>query len=123
MTERDDPSAPSASPPTPSASPTEPVYYDSTAGVCAACGILEIAKCVSESESEMYTEAAINILKATDKNFCDYSDREDALVLMGSERYPHGEDDMKCVHIPIIYADFFYVEALLKLKGDDFLIW
>lgn len=104
-------------------SPTEPVYYDSTAGVCAACGILEIAKCVSESESEMYTEAAINILKATDKNFCDYSDREDALVLMGSERYPHGEDDMKCVHIPIIYADFFYVEALLKLKGDDFLIW
>jgi unsaturated chondroitin disaccharide hydrolase len=31
--------------------PPEPVYYDSTAGVCAACGILELAKYVSEEES------------------------------------------------------------------------
>ena len=26
--------------------PKSPVLYDSTAGVCAACGILELAKCV-----------------------------------------------------------------------------
>ncbi len=102
-------------------SPKEPLYYDSTAGVCAACGILEIAKYVSSEEAEAYTKAAINILKATDEHFADYSEDQDALVLMGSEMYPH--DSKKGLHIPIIYGDFFYVEAILKLKGNDFLIW
>lgn len=101
--------------------PTEPVYYDSTAGVCTACGLLEIAKYVSEAEAEMYTEAAINLLKATDEEFCDYSEGEDALVKMGTERYPL--ESMKGVHIPIIYGDFFYAEAMAKLRGDEFLIW
>lgn len=102
--------------------PTEPVYYDSTAGLCTACGLLELAKFVSESEARTYVDAAIKILKATDKTFCNYSNDEDALVGMGTERYP-SEGNMKGVHIPIIYGDFFYVEALLKLKGSDFLIW
>ncbi len=103
--------------------PTEPVYYDSTAGVCAACGMLEIAKYVSEQEAKKYTLEALNILKACDKAFCDYNADTDALVLMGTERYPHRESDRKGVHIPIIYGDFFFVEALLKLKGNSFLIW
>ncbi|MDD6762991.1 MAG: glycoside hydrolase family 88 protein [Clostridiales bacterium] len=101
--------------------PSEPVYYDSTAGVCAACGLLEIAKYVPEDQAKNYTEAAINLLKATDENFCDYDENTDALVLCGTERYPL--ENMNGVHIPIIYGDFFYVEALLKLKGNDFLIW
>ncbi len=103
--------------------PDEPVYYDSTAGVCAACGMLEIAKYSSEEDAKYFTEAAINILKATDKYFANYSLDEDALVLMGSSSYPHTTDGEKYWHIPIIYADFFYVEAMLKLKGSKFLIW
>lgn len=103
--------------------PEAPVYYDSTAGVCAACGILEIAKYVSEEEGEEYTREAIRLLKACDEHFCNYDDKQDALVMMGTERYPHNEKAMKGVHIPIIYGDFFFVEALLKLKGNDFLIW
>ena len=102
-------------------SPKEPVYYDSTAGVCAACGMIELAKYVPDGDK--YMSAAIEILKATDKNFCNYGEDEDALVLMGSERYPNNEEELKVVHIPIIYGDFFFVEALFKLKGNDFLIW
>ena len=103
--------------------PEKPLYYDATAGVCAACGLIEIAKCVEEERGEYYMDAALKILQATDKHFCDYTDDEDALVLMGSERYPHDERGFKGLHIPIIYGDFFFVEALLKLKGVDFLIW
>ncbi|MBR4060188.1 MAG: glycoside hydrolase family 88 protein [Lachnospiraceae bacterium] len=103
--------------------PETPVYYDSTAGVCAACGMLEIAKCVSEEEGKRYTEEAIHILKACDQHFCNYEEDEDALVLMGSERYPSLEEYKRGVHIPIIYGDFFFVEAMLKLKGNDFFIW
>ena len=103
--------------------PENPVYYDSTAGVCAACGMLEIAKYVPEEEGRRYTREAILILKACDTHFCNYTEEEDALVLMGSERYPSEEEWMKGVHIPIIYGDFFFVEALFKLKGNDFFIW
>lgn len=102
--------------------PTEPVYYDSTAGVIAACGLLEIAKYVSEAEAEVFAGAAVNILKATDREFCNYSDSEDSIVQMGTERYPINET-IPGVHIPIIYGDFFFVEAILKLKENDFLIW
>lgn len=101
--------------------PQEPCYYDSTAGVCAACGMLEISKYVTEAESKMYTAEAINILKATDKYFCDYNEVTDSLVLYGTEKYPH--NDSAGLHIPIIYGDFFFVEALLKLKGNKFFVW
>jgi len=104
--------------------PAEPVYYDSTAGVCAACGMLEIAKHTEGAESKKYAEAAVNILKAIDANWCNYEEDQDALVLMGSERYPFTEEEVKTrMHKPIIYGDFFFVEAILKLKGSDFLIW
>lgn len=103
--------------------PEEPLYYDATAGVCAASGIIEIAKCLGGERGEYYMGEAIKILKATDAHFCNYSDDEDALVLMGSNRYPREERFMSGVHEPIIYGDFFFVEALLKLKGNDFLIW
>lgn len=99
--------------------PEEPAYYDSTAGVITACGLIEIAKAVPDGKK--YITAAINILRATDEFFCDYTDENDAVVLMGSEFYPR--DGMFPVHIPIIYGDFFFIEALLKLKGSKFLIW
>lgn len=103
--------------------PESPAYYDSTAGVCAACGMLEIAKYVSEEEGRRYTQEAINILKATDEHFCNYEEDQDALVMMGSEKYPHDESGFRGLHIPIVYGDFFFVEALTKLKGSEFFIW
>ena len=30
---------------------------------------------------------------------------------------------MKTVHIPIVYGDYYYIEAIAKLKGLDFLMW
>lgn len=85
--------------------------------------MLEIAKYVSKEEAKYYTEEAINILKACDEHFCNYEEDDDALVLMGTERYPHTEAGRRGLHIPIIYGDFFFVEALCKLKGREFLIW
>lgn len=71
--------------------------------------MLEIAKYVSEEEARYYTEEAIKILKACDEHFCNYEEDEDALVLMGSERYPHTEAGRRGLHIPIIYGDFWVV--------------
>ncbi len=103
-------------------SPIEPVYYDASATLCAACGILELSKYVSEAEEKVYTEAAISMLKATVEHFCDFTDKSDMIVQTATERYPNNGNN-NGVHIPIIYSDFFLAEALTKLKGVDFLIW
>jgi len=103
-------------------SPQEPVLYDSTAGACAACGMLELAKYVSEREAKMYTNSAVKILKAIDEKCCDYNIENDSIVYMGTEFYPKN-GETRGIHIPIIYGDFFFVEAMLKLKENNFLIW
>lgn len=103
--------------------PKEPVYYDSTATMCAACGILELAKYVSEEEAKVYTEEAVKLLQAADAKFCNYDLDEDSIVQMGSVRYPREESFKIGLHVPLIYGDFFFVEAMCKLKGREFLIW
>ena len=100
-------------------SPDEPVIIDSTAAGLAACGLIEIARAVPEFERKIYINAAIKILKATEAACADYSETEDALILRGSHSY-HRENQRE---IPIVYADFYFVEALYKLRGGEFLIW
>lgn len=99
--------------------PKEPVYWDSTAGVCAACGMLEIANNVPELEKEFYINAAIRILKATDEKFCNWDVNYDSIVGMGSGSYGTEHDR----HVPIIYGDYFFIEAVLRLLDKDILIW
>ncbi len=104
-------------------SPEEPVYYDSTAGACAACGLLELAKHLPENEGGMYAHAAIKMLKAMEEKFCDFDPENDHMLGYGSVRYPFEEKHMKGIHISIIYGDYFYTEAVLKLLGEEFLAW
>lgn len=99
--------------------PNEPVFWDSTAGVCAACGLLEIGKHVPELEKDFYINAALRILKATDERFCNWDTEYDSIVQMGSGSYKTEHDR----HVPIIYGDYFFIEAVLRLLNKDFLIW
>ena len=39
--------------------------------------------------------------------------------MMGTERY-HGEVGR---HIPIIYGDYFFIEAISKMRGNKYQIW
>ena len=42
----------------------------------------------------------------------------------GTVRYPCDGDERKAgVHISIIYGDFFYTEAILKILGSEFNPW
>jgi len=97
--------------------PKTPMYYDSTAGAIAACGLIELSKITKGQESIYFLSSAIEILKHMEENWCDWSEEEDSILQMGSERYTGG------IHIPIIYGDYFFTEAILKLKGNSFLAW
>ena len=108
--------------------PAEPVYYDATAGACAACGLIELGKRLPENEGGMYMNAAINILRAMTEKFCDFDPANDAMLRFGSVRYPvpdtsYSTPETAGVHTSIIYGDYFYTEALLKLLGADFFPW
>ena len=106
--------------------PAEPVYYDSTAGACAACGLIELAKRLPENEGGMYMNAAVNMLKAMGDKFCDWNTDNDHMLGYGTVRYPipgQYTEEKAGVHISIIYGDYFYTEAVLKLLGAEFFAW
>lgn len=106
--------------------PAEPVYYDSTAGAIAACGLIEIAKAVPEYEKGVYLNAAVKILRAMDEKFMNYDPAVDYMLGYGSILYPDeskNDDPKKITNIPIVYGDYYFTEAVLKLLGSDFLPW
>ena len=93
--------------------PSEPEIFDTTAGVIASCGFLEIASHLNEEEGKKYIDAAMKIFVETEKRFCDWSENEDSILQYGTEAYIRG------VHIPIIYGDYFFAEALCRFLGYD----
>ena len=103
--------------------PEEPKYYDTTAGVCAACGLLELGKLLPENEGGMYTSAAVKLLRTITEKFVNFDPERDDMVLGGSVAYPTAERPNRRTHISIIYGDFFYTEALLKILGSEFFMW
>ncbi len=101
-------------------SPDEPVIYDSTAGACAACGLIELANCVGEFEKNTYLAPAVKMLKAMDKKFCNWNTGEDSILQYGTHSYKNRLSER---HIHIIYGDYFFVEAMYKLSNGDTLFW
>lgn len=101
--------------------PKEPRKYDSTAGMITACGLLEIADHVSEHEKALYVDAAWKILRACDEKFNNWNPDEDSIVAGGTFFY-HDPDGTN-TEVPIIYGDYFFIEALLRLKENALFIW
>lgn len=99
--------------------PEEPRYLDTTAGVCAACGLLELAGHVKPLEKNLYVKSAIRCLKAVTDEYCEWDPKKDSIVSHGSARYDRAADR----EVPVIYGDYFLVEGILRLLNKDFLIW
>ncbi len=105
-------------------SPAEPVYYDATACAIASCGLLELGRLLPENEGGMYTNAAINFLRAMTEKFANFNPETDDMINYGSLLYPKTEESIpRLIHLSVIYGDFYYVEALLKILGSEFFMW
>ena len=92
---------------------------DSSAGSIAACGLLEIAKSVPECEARVYLNGAVKILKALDSECADYSDETQILLAHAATDYKTKETQ----DVGLIYADYFYTEALYRLTRDEVIFW
>ncbi len=101
-------------------SPAEGPYWDTTAGMIAACGLLEIADSVGELEQGLYANAALNMLKSTERQYANWDVEVDSIIANGTAAYHSRGHDFG---VPIIYGDYFFIEAILRLRGQSFLIW
>jgi len=95
--------------------PEDDTLKDACAGAIAASGLLALAKLTGD---QAYFDAAVRMLKALDTHCADWGETYPAILTHCTGSY-HGNDH----HIAMNYADFYFIEAILKLQGDDFLFW
>lgn len=98
--------------------PAQPHYEDSTAAAIAACGMLEIEKYVNDCEKHTYKDSALRMLKALDDSRCNWDEEADNLLEKCTAAY-HDEKH----EFSIIYGDYFFIEAIWKLTGQELFIW
>lgn len=96
------------------AQPAKPALEDSCAAAIAACGLLKLASLCGGTEQDKYKDAAISMLAALDKRHCNYDKDCDAILSRCSGAYHSPESH----HIYMVYADYYYMEALYKITGD-----
>ena len=89
---------------------------DASAAAIAACGMLELAGLVKDdSLREKYIAAARNFV--TKLSSSDYlsGDTNQALILHSTGHHPKNSE----IDMPIVYADYYFMEALMRLKKLD----
>lgn len=93
--------------------------WDSSAGACAASGMLELSQLTSGQESAALRQKAAEIVKALDTRCGAWNTPEEGLLRFGTGNKPANEN----VHVSLIYGDFFFVESLAKLRGQTETWW
>ena len=97
----------------------EDVKWEDSCGACViAGGPLELAKFLPEAGREALTEPAFRILKAIADTRADWTGDCDAIVQGCSAAY-HADRH----HFTMVYADYYFLEALYKLTGADIHMW
>jgi len=98
--------------------PKTPFWYDDTAAAIASCGLLALAEAVDELERDIYAQAAVKMLKALYENHCDFSKDSDCFLQKCTAAY-HDQEHEFC----IIYGDYFFMEAIFRLKEESVYLW
>lgn len=98
--------------------PQQCSWEDSTAAAIFACGLIELAKVSTETKKEAYYKTALDLLQTLCEKRCNFSDEADYLLEKCTAAYYDKEHEFT-----IIYGDYFFIEALLKLTEEELFIW
>ncbi|MRN55995.1 glycoside hydrolase family 88 protein [Paenibacillus monticola] len=87
---------------------------DTSAGACAASGLLELAESLPVIEGRVYRQAAERIVQSLYEHYGTWEDEgHEAILLQGTGHKPAKDN----VDVSLIYGDYFFVEAVAKLAG------
>lgn len=92
-----------------------PQGKDTSAGACAASGLLELAALVPKAEAAMYRGQAERLVARLIEQCGNRDSASDGLLLHGAGHVPMGGNTDN----PLIYGDYYLIEALAKLRGFD----
>ncbi len=90
-------------------------FEDDSAAACAACGLLELAERTGE---EGYAGTARRLLTALTEKRADLDPATDRVLTHCTVSF----HDKRHNH-PLIYADYFYTEAVARLAGEGVFLW
>ncbi|ERL64080.1 hypothetical protein L248_1613 [Schleiferilactobacillus shenzhenensis LY-73] len=99
--------------------PQEPVYTDTSAAAIAVNGLLLLGRLTPTGEQPLYRDGALRLLQRLTDRHTDFDPATDG-ILQGATAMYHSAHERE---VNMIYADFFYLEALTKLRNEPFLIW
>ncbi|WP_052206671.1 glycoside hydrolase family 88 protein [Cellulophaga baltica] len=86
---------------------------DASAAAIAACGMFEIANLVEDvTLKNKFNTAATKFVEILSSDAYYSGDKNQALLLHSTGHLPNNSE----IDMPIIYADYYYMEALMRLK-------
>ena len=96
--------------------PMDSIDGDISAAAITACGLIELARVVPECEKALYLQPAIKMVKVLVEQYCNWNPEEDG-ILQG------GAVSANRLDIPVIFGEYFFVEAIYKLNEFEPLFW
>jgi len=89
---------------------------DSSAAAIVVCGILEMEKHFSDEKMRNFSSVGTKMLNSLIDNYsADVKMNSDGILLRGTGSVPHGMS----VDEPVIFGDYFYLEAIARLLKKD----
>ena len=86
---------------------------DASAASIAASGLIELSQLLNDpNRSEHYLNVARKMLASLSSAEYQSRDKNVAFLLHSTGHYPDGSE----IDASIVYADYYYIEALLRLK-------
>lgn len=98
--------------------PADCTLEDSTAAAIAACGMLVMAGELPMPEREVYEGAAVRLLQTLERERCRWDTECDNILEKCTAAFHADEHEFS-----IIYGDYFFIEAIWKLTGQELFIW
>lgn len=97
--------------------PSTDAYEDSSAAVLAASGLISLSKYITDGKYD-YFDIATKILHRILDERLDLTDDVDNVVTQSATSYQEDQRD-----VALIYADYYLIEALLKVLGRGVKVW
>ncbi|WP_028550145.1 glycoside hydrolase family 88 protein [Paenibacillus sp. UNC451MF] len=92
---------------------------DSSAAAIAASGLLLLADSLPAEEGRLYETSAKRILKSMVDHYAIWDTSDEAILPHGTGHWPANKN----IDVGLIYGDYYFVEALAKLRGQTDLFW